>query len=166
MTEIDPKYTLRRKIVLLVTLVAAWILWSGFFKPLLLSLGVFSCLLTYVVVQRMGYFNDQFFALHFSFRLFSYWLWLGREIIRSSLDVARIILDPRLPISPRIVEIKVTAQHPVEQVILANSITLTPGTLALDLHKGVIKVHALTEAGARDLLSGEMDRRVAETRKN
>jgi len=54
----------------------------------------------------------------------------------------------------------------VEQVILANSITLTPGTLALDLHEGVIKVHALTEAGARDLLSGEMDRRVAQLRKN
>jgi multicomponent Na+:H+ antiporter subunit E len=166
MTETQPIHSLRSKIVLLVALAAAWILWSGFFKPLLLSLGVFSCFLTYVVVQRMGYFNDRFFALHFSFRLLGFWLWLGREIIRSSLDVARIVLDPRLPISPRVVEIKVTAQHPVEQVILANSITLTPGTLALDLHEGVIKVHALTEAGARDLLSGEMDRRVAQLRKN
>ncbi|MFT5548784.1 MAG: multicomponent Na+:H+ antiporter subunit E [Candidatus Azotimanducaceae bacterium] len=166
MTEVHSKYTLRRKLVLLVLLAATWMLWSGFFKPLLLSLGVFSCLLTYVVVKRMGYFNDQYFALHFSFRLFSYWLWLGREIIRSSVDVARIVLSPSLPISPRVVEIKVTAQHPVDQVILANSITLTPGTLALDLHNGIIKVHALTEAGARDLVSGEMDRRVAQLSKN
>jgi multicomponent Na+:H+ antiporter subunit E len=166
MTEVHSKYTLRRKLVLLIFLAAAWMLWSGFFKPLLLGLGVFSCLLTYVVVKRMGYFNDQFFALHFSFRLFSFWLWLGREVIRSSIDVARIVISPSLPISPRVIEIKVTAQHPVDQVILANSITLTPGTLALDLHNGVIKVHALTEAGARDLLSGEMDKRVAQLSKN
>jgi multicomponent Na+:H+ antiporter subunit E len=166
MTEVHSKYTLRRKLVLLIFLAAAWMLWSGFFKPLLLGLGVFSCLLTYVVVKRMGYFNDQFFALHFSFRLFSFWLWLGREVIRSSIDVARIVLSPSLPISPRVIEIKVTAQHPVDQVILANSITLTPGTLALDLHNGAIKVHALTEAGARDLLSGEMDKRVAQLSKN
>jgi len=59
-----------------------------------------------------------------------------------------------------VLEIKATSQHPVDQVILANSITLTPGTLALDLHEGVIKVHSLTEAAARDLVSGEMDRRV------
>jgi multicomponent Na+:H+ antiporter subunit E len=166
MIEVHSKYTLRRKLVLLVTLAAAWILWSGFFKPLLLGLGIFSCFLTYVVVKRMGYFNDQFFALHFSFRLFGFWLWLGREVIRSSIDVARIVLSPTLPISPRVIEIKVTAQHPVDQVILANSITLTPGTLALDLHNGVIKVHALTEAGATDLLSGEMDKRVAQLSKN
>jgi len=46
-------------------------------------------------------------------------------------------------------------------VLLGNSITLTPGTLTLDLHDGVLRVHTLTEAGARDLMSGEMDRRVA-----
>jgi len=44
---------------------------------------------------------------------------------------------------------------------LGNSITLTPGTLTLDVHQGVLKVHALKESGARDLLSGEMNRRVA-----
>ena len=98
--------------------------------------------------------------------MIGFWLWLGREVIRSSIDVARIVLSPSLPISPSVIEIKVTAQHPVDQVILANSITLTPGTLALDLHNGVIKVHALTEAGATDLLSGEMDKRVAQLSKN
>ena len=51
-------------------------------------------------------------------------------------------------------------RHPFDQVILGNSITLTPGTLALDVYEGVIKVHALTEAGARELAAGDMDRRV------
>jgi multicomponent Na+:H+ antiporter subunit E len=149
-----------RRVALLVTLALAWLLWSGLFKPLLLALGLFSCLLTFTLVRRMGYFENELFALRFSFRLFSYWIWLGREIFRSSLQVARVVLDPALPISPRTIDLKSTSGHLVDQVILANSITLTPGTLALDLHKGVIKVHALTEDGARDLASGEMDRRV------
>ena len=85
-------------------------------------------------------------------------------MIRSSLEVSRVVLDPRLPISPRIVDIDATALHPVDQAILGNSITLTPGTLALDVHDGVIKVHSLTREGADALMSSEMDRRVAALR--
>jgi multicomponent Na+:H+ antiporter subunit E len=149
-----------RMAMLLVMLVIAWLLWSGLFKPLLLGLGLFSCALTFLLVRRMGYFDNDFFAMRFSMKLLSYWAWLTREIYRSSLQVARVVLDPSLPISPRTIEIKSASAHLVDQVILANSITLTPGTLALDLHKGIIKVHTLTEAGAQDLLSGEMNRRV------
>jgi multicomponent Na+:H+ antiporter subunit E len=149
-----------RMAMLLVMLVIAWLLWSGLFRPLLLGLGLFSCALTFLLVRRMGYFDNDFFAMRFSMKLLSYWAWLTREIYRSSLQVARVVLDPSLPISPRTIEIKSASAHLVDQVILANSITLTPGTLALDLHKGIIKVHTLTEAGAQDLLSGEMNRRV------
>jgi multicomponent Na+:H+ antiporter subunit E len=138
--------------------------WSGLFKPLLLGLGILSCLLTFLIVRRMGYFNEEIFPPRFSYglRLVGYWFWLGREIFRSGLDVTRVILDPKMPISPR--EVTITANPPssMDQVIFANSITLTPGTLALDLHNGVIKVHCLTEDGAKQLLDGEMDRRVTE----
>jgi multicomponent Na+:H+ antiporter subunit E len=150
----------KRMLVLLLLLAIAWLLWSGLFKPLLLGLGLFSCLLTFLVVRRMGYFDNQMFALRFNFRLFAYWAWLGREIFRSSIQVARVVLDPALPINPRTIEIESSSAHLFDQVTLANSITLTPGTLALDLHEGIIKVHTLTEDGARDLMSGEMDRRV------
>jgi multicomponent Na+:H+ antiporter subunit E len=149
-----------RRFALLLALALAWLLWSGLFKPLLLGLGLFSCVLTYILVTRMGYFKNGLFALRVSPGLFAYWIWLGREVFRSSIQVARVVLDPALPISPRTIDIKSTSGHLVDQVILANSITLTPGTLALDLHEGVIKVHTLTEDGARDLASGEMDRRV------
>jgi len=153
-----------RAVLLLGLLMAAWVLWSGQFQPLLLGLGAFSCLLTAYLTRRMGYFDNDVFALRFRLRLLSYWAWLAREVLRSSLEVARVVLDPRLPISPRTIEIKATASHPVDQAILGNSITLTPGTLALDVHRGKIQVHCLTEAGAADLLSGEMDRRVAALR--
>ena len=153
-----PRY---RKLILFFVLAAVWVLWSGLFQPLLLGLGLFSCFVVYLLVRRMGYLEDRLFALRYSFRLLGYWAWLVRAVVRSSLEVARIIIDPRLPISPRVLELKATSRHPVDQVILANSITLTPGTLALHLHDGVIKVHTLTEVGARDLMSGDMDRRVA-----
>ncbi len=147
--------------VLLLLLVSAWLLWSGLYKPLLLSLGVLSCFLTFLVVRRIDYFDDELYALRLSLRLLRYWLWLGGEIIRSSLDVSRIVLHPKLPISPRVVEVKARAKHSFYQVTLGNSITLTPGTLSIDVHEGVIKVHALTEDGARSLEAGEMNRRVA-----
>lgn len=155
---------MQRKLLLLVALAAAWLLWSGIYKPLLLGLGALSCIIVFVVIDRMGYFDNKLFALRTNFRLFGYWGWLGKEVIKSSIDVARIVIDPKLPISPTVVEIKATASHPVDQVIFGNSITLTPGTLTLDLHQGVLQVHALTEAGARELMAGEMDRRVAQLR--
>lgn len=151
---------LRPMLILLVSLAAAWLLWSGLYKPLLLLLGTASCLLTFWLVRRMGYFDEQLFALRFSLRLLRYWWWLGGQIIRSSLEVARIVLDPKLPISPCVIDLEAESPHPFDQVVLGNSITLTPGTLTIDLHKGVLKVHSLTEAGARELMSGEMNRRV------
>lgn len=158
--------TITRMLVLLVPLAAAWLLWSGIYKPLLLGLGVLSCLLTIYIKHRMNYFETDMFALRFGRRLLGYWLWLAKEVVKSSLDVARIVLSPSLPISPEVVRIKASCEHPVDQAILANSITLTPGTLALDVYKGEIAVHALTKAGADELRKGEMDQRVLALREN
>ena len=146
---------------LAILLAAAWLLWSGFFKVLIVSFGAFSCLLVLYLAKRMHYFDTELYALRYGPQLLIYLAWLAKEVVKSSLDVARIVLDPKLPISPKIVDIKATARHPVDQVLFANSITLTPGTLALDVYNGIIKVHALTEEGANDLMAGEMDRRVA-----
>src|SRR5210317_256433 len=117
---------IKRMLVLLAALGAAWLLWSGLYKPLLLMLGAISCLLSFWLVRRMGYFDDELFALRLSKKLLLYWLWLGREIIRSSIEVSRAVLDPKLPISPRLVEVKASSDHPFDQVVLGNSITLTP----------------------------------------
>ena len=159
-----PVASIVRISLLLMLFVSAWLLWSGLFKPLLLGLGAFSCLLVTYLTHRLGYTDHNEFKVNFNLRFLGYWTWLGKEIVRSSLEVARVILDPRLPISPRIVEIQATARHPVDQVILGNSITLTPGTIALDVHDGVLQVHTLTQEGADELMSGEMDRRIAALR--
>jgi multicomponent Na+:H+ antiporter subunit E len=164
MSEPIAPLPIKRMLGLLATLVVAWLLWSGIYKAHLLGLGAFSCLLTIYVAHRMGYFSTDVFALRFSGRLLLYWVWLSKEIVKSSFAVAKIILDPRLPISPQVVRIKPSCSGPVDQTILANSITLTPGTLALDVHNNEIAVHTLTQDGADELLKGEMDRRVAALR--
>ncbi len=155
-----------RLLLLLLLLAMAWLFWSGLFKPLLIAFGIFSCLLSLYIAARMDYFDNETFALQFGVRLFRYWLWLAGEVVKSSIDVAKIVLHPKLPISPQVVDIKATAKRSVYHVLLANSITLTPGTLSLDVHRGIIKVHALTKEGADDLMSGEMDRRVAALRED
>jgi len=153
-----------RMALLAVLLAVTWVLWSGFFTPLLLALGVFSCALVVYLGNRMHLFDTDVFALRLSFRLFRFWAWLAREIIRSSLEVARLVLSRNLPISPTVAEFETRCTHPVDRAILGNSITLTPGTLTLNIEGKVVLVHSLTKQGADDIMAGEMDRRVAALR--
>ncbi len=145
---------------LLLLLVTAWLLWSGHYTPLLLGLGALSCILSLYLAHRIGFF-DEMFSLQVIPRLPRYWGWLLLEIVRSSFEVARIILHPKPPISPTVVEFEAAPRDPVGQAILGNAITLTPGTLTLDVHNGRISVHCLTRAGADALLCGEFNRRAA-----
>lgn len=155
------KQHLYRNLVLLTILMIAWLLWSGLYTPLLIGLGVLSSLLALYIANRMGALEKSAFSLHLIPRLPGYWWWLLREITISSIDVARIVLSPRLPISPTVVTLSATSASRIEQAILGNAITLTPGTVTLDVHQKVLTVHCLTGEGAAALLSGEMNQRAA-----
>jgi multicomponent Na+:H+ antiporter subunit E len=74
--------------------------------------------------------------------------------------VTRIILAPRLPISPTLARFKPSQKSAVGLVTHANSITLTPGTITIEAGRDEFLVHALTRAGAAALAGSEMDRRV------
>lgn len=163
-TSVSFPVLITRLILLGVLLAAAWLLWSGLYKPLLLSLGAFSCLLVLYLSYRMHLFDSDFYAPKFALRLVRFWGWLGKEIIRSSLEVTRVVLSPRLPIDPAVAEFTARSSHPVDRAILGNSITLTPGTLTLRIDEQHFIVHALTREGASDVLEGEMDRRVSRLR--
>ena len=67
-----------------------------------------------------------------------------------------------MPIAPRVFRVKTSQRTELGQVIYANSITLTPGTVSINLFDDEIEVHALTVAGAAGLEEGTMDRRVTE----
>ncbi len=161
--ETTPKLFLRL-LVLGLLLIAAWLLWSGLFKPLLLVLGLVSCALTLYIVRRMDYFGKDTFVFRYGLGLLGFWAWLGREIIASSLEVAQIVLRRDLKVDPRVVALDATDLDRADQAMLGNSITLTPGTLTLDVHDGRLLVHALTPAAAEALEEGEMQRRVTALR--
>ena len=151
----------RAYLMFIVLLIAGWVLWSGMFKPLLLGLGAFSCALVAVIAVRMGYFDSNTFALRFNSRLFGFWAWLLKEIVKSSIEVTRVVLARELKLSTKVVEIDASQLSRVDQAILGNSITLTPGTLTLSVEDGQLRVHALTPEDADALQEGEMLRRVA-----
>jgi multicomponent Na+:H+ antiporter subunit E len=158
------KFHWSRPLIMAAVLMLAWVLWSGFLKPLLLALGAFSTLLVVYLAYRMRLFESAEFEWRFLLRLVRYWGWLAKEVLRSSLEVSRVVLSPKLPISPTVAEFDSRCKEETDQAILGNSITLTPGTLTLQIRDGHFVVHALTESGARDIVGGEMDRRVAALR--
>jgi multicomponent Na+:H+ antiporter subunit E len=90
--------------------------------------------------------------------------WLIGQIVVGSLQVARVVLHPRLPVDPQMVRLRPRLPHPLARLTLANSITLTPGTVTLDVDGAEILVHALTPESARGLGNGneegDMPRRV------
>jgi multicomponent Na+:H+ antiporter subunit E len=137
-----------------------WVLWSGVYRPLPLGLGLLSCLLALYLAQRMGFFARGTFTLHLLPRLPRFWAWLLVEIVKANLHVAAAVLRPRGRINPVTVDLR-TGSGPVGQTLLANSITLTPGTITLDVDEHGLRVHCLTSAAAEELLAGEMQRRVA-----
>lgn len=143
-----------------LALFGVWLLLSGFFEPLLIAFGIGSCLLVLWIAWRMDVVDHEGHPIHLGWRIIFYWVWLGWEIAKANVDVARRIIDPKLPIDPVLVEIKTSQKSELGQVIYANSITLTPGTVSVRVRKDVILVHAVAESLADDLAGGEMDRRV------
>ena len=95
------------------------------------------------------------------FRLLSYIPWLFYQIILANIHVVRMVLHPRMPIDPRIIEFETKLEDNLSMATLGNSITLTPGTITVDIRDGKFFVHALDQKVADALLSGEMENRVA-----
>jgi len=95
-------------------------------------------------------------------RVVAYVPWLAWEIVKANVDVARRILAPGRPrIAPRLVRVRASQRSELGQVVYANSITLTPGTVSVDLTDGELLVHALHADAAAGVEAGAMDRRCA-----
>lgn len=143
-----------------LALAAVWLLLSGLFKPLLLGLAAISVLLSLWLAHRMQIVDAENHPVWAALRYVPYWPWLSIEIVKSSIDVARRVLSPSMPISPTVFEIRATQKTTVGRVVYANSITLTPGTVTMDVDGDRLTVHALSRDTIQGLLDGEMDRRI------
>ncbi len=144
-----------------LVLFAFWLLLSGFFTAFLMLAGIGSALAVVLFARRMDVVDHEGHPIHLAPRaLLVYWPWLFKEIVKSACTVASIIVRPSLPISPTMVRVRATQKTDVGRTTFANSITLTPGTLSVEVGEEEFLVHALTRQGANDLASGDMDRRV------
>ena len=151
---------MKHKIILVLLLTIFWLISSGYFLPLLLALGAISVGFIVWLMRRVDAIDGICYpVILFSWRLPGYLLWLAGEIIKTNLEVVRCIWSPR-SISPTVIRLKSSQQTDTARALYANCITMTPGTVTLDVDGDTFEVHALTKSGAEDLQAGEMDRRI------
>jgi len=148
--------------ILLASIVLAilWLLLSGHYNAMLLTLGALSCVFVAWLSERFGLFSDNFSTLKFNLKLPLFLPWFFVEIIKSNLDVCWRILHPKLPIDPKFVRVDAAKHSDMGRSVYANCITLTPGTYSLDIDAESIEVHSLTTQLADDLQTGAMSKRL------
>lgn len=152
--------TIRQYGAMFLLLFGLWLLLSGHYTPLILSFGAVSSLFVVWLIHRMDVIDHQTRVVRVGWGLLTYFPWLAWEIAKANWDVAWRVLHPGLPISATLFEVEGSQKSDVGRVTYANSITLTPGTVTVDLQGSRFTVHALTRSGAESLMAGEMDRRV------
>jgi multicomponent Na+:H+ antiporter subunit E len=126
-----------------LVLALLWWVLSGYDKSILLSFGGISVIITMVLVFRMRIIDREtvpFFRLH---TLIPYYMWLGGEIAKSNVAVLKAALKPEIDITPRLVRVPVQAESDLSRCVFANSITLTPGTVTIEIEDDAFLVHAL-----------------------
>jgi multicomponent Na+:H+ antiporter subunit E len=149
-----------QRVSIVLTLFLFWLVLSGYYTAFLVAAGAGSALAVGWLAWRMEAADREGHPVHFTRAALTYWPWLVKEIVVSGLQVSRIILHPRLPISPTLARFKPSQASTVGLVTHANSITLTPGTITVEARHDEFLVHALTRAGAEGLAGSEMDRRI------
>jgi len=151
-----------RSLLLFAILFGAWLLMSGHYTPLLITLGVLSCALAAFMADRIDGTDEEGLPLHIMARLPAYLAWLIKEIVMSNIATGKLILFGRA--RPVMFTAPATQATAGGIVTYANSITLTPGTVTIEVEddKGGTSflVHAVDPGFAEDVESGQMDRRV------
>lgn len=148
-------------LVTFLILFGFWILLSWNFDPLHLVLGLICSLLVAYFSHDLLMTRERIgFSLRKMILFILYLFYLAHSIILANLDVAYRVLHPKMPINPRIVKFKSRLTSDIGQTILANSITLTPGTITVDIRNRTFYIHTLSEKSAEDLLKGEMENKL------
>lgn len=140
-----------------------WILLSGEFTFILITSGIVASLI-------VAYLSHDIFIGKADiksetgrvFRFFRYLPWLLWQIILCNLEIAYLVLNPKPLVDPQLVRFKPDAKTDLGIVTLANSITLTPGTVTVEANREEFVVHAIWQKSAEGIINGEMQQRVKE----
>lgn len=147
-----------QSIGLAVALTVFWIFLSGYWLPLIIALGIGSIILCVLVAQRLDVCDHEGHPVSLAIPGLTYFPWLIKEIVVSNIAVAKAILSGN--VRPQLLVVKASQPTDLGQVIYANSITLTPGTVTIGAQDGELLIHALMDETADGLRTGEMDARV------
>ena len=147
-----------KSMTLFIVLFGFWLLMSGYYTPLILSLGVISCLLCVYLTVKGKFLDNETLPIYFFPRLIQYTLWLIKEILKSNIQTAKVIIMKSE--EPELFSVKATQKTNEGKVTYANSITLTPGTVTTQIKNDIFEVHALTKDFGDDVRSSEMDKMV------
>ena len=147
--------------VTFVVLFVFWLLLSGKFDLFHIALGLICCAIVSAVSHDLLFTKSGIqYKIDIFLRFCLYLPWLIYQIVLANLHVAYMVLFPK-KIEPQIIRFKTGLKSDLSMVTLANSITLTPGTITMDIAGEEFVVHALSKKVADDLLTGDMERRVA-----
>jgi len=138
-----------------------WLLLSGHYTPMLIGLGLGSCGLVVGLAMRMDLVDHEGVPLQLGGRFWVYFPWLMKEIFIANVNVARVILNPKLPISPVVTHFRASQESDLGKTIYANSITLTPGTITTSIQGQDLEIHALTLKDIDGREEDQMDHRVS-----
>lgn len=156
------RLAIRNFIITAFVLFAFWILLSGRFDAFHLILGIICTLLISYLSHDLLFANVRVGDIRIrARRFFAAGPWFLGQIFSANLHVAYLALSPKMPIDPQIMRFKTKLESDISWVALANSITLTPGTITTDIKEGEFFVHALDRKVAYDLDTGEMEDKIA-----
>ena len=147
-----------KSLILFLILFSLWLLMSGHYSILIITLGIISCVFCVYVAKRGNLIDDEGLPIFFIPRLSNYLIWLFKEILISNLNTAIVIINGK--VEPETFTVKASQVTDVAKVTYANSITLTPGTVTTKMQKDVFEVHALNSDFGNDVRTNEMDKKV------
>ena len=134
---------IRSALVLLIVLTAFWLMLSGYLHdPILLTMGVISVVTVLGLTARMKIIDDET-APYIHGKAPVYFVWLFVEIVKANMAVVKAVMSPDMEISPKMTNVPMKQSTDLGRVVFANSITLTPGTIAVEMDEDNILVHAL-----------------------
>ena len=152
---------MRFKLILILALAATWLILSGYFKPMLLILGAISIVFVLWLCGRMKIMDNETVPYESTPRTARYFNWLFKEIVKANMQVVKAVINPNLEVSPTLVRVPAPQKTDIGKTMFANSITLTPGTVSVDMEGDEILVHALLSEMSNPDDFEEMGRRSA-----
>ena len=138
-----------------------WFLLSGHYSLILIIFGLISVFFILLCTKRLGIIDKESLPIALIPGLLKYSPWLLGQIIQSGIKVSIRIISPKLPINPSVIRVQVVQDQVMTKVAFANSITLTPGTVSLELTDKYIEVHALSKEDSDTLLNGKMSNNIS-----